>query len=451
MKSSFFAKQALLQTGWASDVRFEVTAGTISKLEVNSHQQDAHLLNGPVIPTIPNLHSHAFQRVMAGLAEVFTSHNDSFWSWRDLMYRIVGNLDPDQVRVIASFLYIEMLKAGYSQVGEFHYLFHDQDGNTYQNQTEMAEQLLEAANISGIGITFLPALYSYSGFGEQAANHGQRRFINSTEQYLNHHQQLKQTLGESNKHNLGFCFHSLRAVSETQIKEVLDNAATDDVVHIHIAEQQKEVNDCLNWSGSRPVEWLNNHIGLDHRWCLVHATHLTDNEINMITGPKAVAGLCPTTEANLGDGIFEGVKFSQQAGCWGIGSDSHVTLSVSEELRTLEYSQRFRDQQRNRLHSPDHSNIGDYLFHGALQGGNQACGINIGLTKGCRADFMTLDTNNPMVTGTDSSQLLNRWIFACQENLVSDVFVAGEQKITAGQHLQEQEINHHFVELIKSI
>lgn len=451
MKSTFFAERALLDSGWSNNVRFEVTDGNISKLETNSNGDNASLLSGPVLPTMPNLHSHAFQRVMAGLAEVFTSYDDSFWSWRDLMYRIVGSLNPDQVRIIASYLYVEMLKTGYSQVGEFHYLFHDRDGSPYQNRTEIAEQILAAAETSGIGVTFLPALYSYSGFGEQAANQGQRRFINTTEQYLNHHQQLAALLSSNDKHNLGFCFHSLRAVSETQIRDVLKTATADDVIHIHIAEQQKEVNDCLEWSGYRPVEWLSKQIGLDQRWCLVHATHLNDAEIEIITQANAVAGLCPTTEANLGDGIFEGVKFSQQNGIWGVGSDSHVTLSISEELRALEYSQRLRDQQRNRLHNDQYSNIGDYLFHSALQGGNQACGVNIGLAEGCRADFMALDNNNPMIAGTESDQLLNRWVFACKDNLVSDVYVAGEQKITAGQHQKEQAINKEFLKLIKEL
>ena len=452
----YFAEQALLADGWAQNVRLEVLNGRVHAITKNAIANDAQaegavLLSGPTLPTIANLHSHAFQRIMAGMAEVSLNPNDSFWSWRDLMYKVVRTLSPDDVRIIATQLYIDMLKAGYTQVGEFHYLHHAQDGQAYSSINEMANQLIEAANSAGLGITLLPVLYSHSGFGAQPANAGQARFINSTADYLTLHQACATSLAQQDLHQLGVCFHSLRAVTEPQIREVL--AATDSSmpIHIHIAEQQKEVKDCLAWSGQRPVEWLHNTIGLDARWCLIHATHLTPAELTAIAQSQAVAGLCPTTEANLGDGIFPAVDYQQQAGRWGIGSDSHVSLSIVEELRTLEYGQRLRDQQRNRLHSPNQSHVGDYLFEQARLGGNQACQVQLGLAIGDRADFMVLDNSHPFIAASQPQDILNRWLFACNENLVKDVYVAGKPVIENFHHPLEESSRQQFTQLIKRV
>ncbi|HEY5716654.1 MAG TPA: formimidoylglutamate deiminase, partial [Psychromonas sp.] len=313
----YFAEQALLPQGWGKNVRIEVLDGVILKITENAQADDAIRLSGPTLPTMANLHSHAFQRAMAGMAEVSLNPNDSFWSWRELMYKMVQKLTPDDLRIIATQLYIDMLKAGYSQVAEFNYLHHQQNGQAYAQLNEMAQQLMQAADAAGLGLTLLPVLYSHSGFAGQAPNAGQRRFINTTEQYLALHQACEKILSENKLHQLGLCFHSLRAVTPRQIKEVMAATSAQLPIHIHIAEQQKEVQDCLAWSGQRPVQWLANEIGLDERWCLVHATHLSNDEVLSIADSRAVAGLCPTTEANLGDGIFPAVDFIQAQGRWG--------------------------------------------------------------------------------------------------------------------------------------
>jgi len=461
----YFAEKALLSgtnkedgtLGWASNVLLEVQDGKFHSIQTNCLKQNvaykqAIKLSGPVLPTLPNVHSHAFQRIMAGMAEVSLNPNDSFWSWRELMYKVVQKLTPDDTRIIATQLYIDMLKAGYTQVGEFHYLHHNQTGQPYNNIAEMSHQLIEAANNSGIGLTLLPALYSYSGFGGQTPNAGQSRFINSTDRYLNLQKACEQELKNHHyRHKLGICFHSLRAVTKTQIEEVLQSLDIQQKVHIHIAEQQKEIQDCLHWSKQRPVEWLYNQIGLDSRWCLVHATHLDESELQSIAKSKAVVGLCPTTEANLGDGIFPAVDFEKANGYWGIGSDSHVSLSIVEELRTLEYGQRLRDQQRNRLYRPTQNSIGNNLFQQALIGGNQACDVSLGLKVGHRADFMVLDHSHPFIMASPPKDIMNRWLFACNDNLVRDVFVAGKHVINNFFHEQEQQSRLAFTQTIKKV
>ncbi len=448
---TYFAELAWLSSGWARNVTLKVCGGVIHSVTPDSlYQEGAVRLTGPVLPTIANLHSHAFQRVMAGMAEVNLNPNDSFWSWRDLMYKVVQKLTPDDARVIAKKLYIDMLKAGYSQVGEFHYLHHDVGGHAYGQVTEMAQQLVTAGDEAGIGVTLLPVLYSHSGFGGQAPNGGQARFIHSTDSYLALHQASETMLSGSDRHKLGICFHSLRATTQDQIEQVLGTLDPQKVVHIHIAEQQKEVQDCLAWSGQRPVEWLHNHIGLDSRWCLVHATHLTYEELKAIAGSKAVAGLCPTTEANLGDGIFPGVDFENLGGVWGVGSDSHVSISLVEELRTFEYGQRLRDQQRNRLYRGDQTSVGDNLFQQALLGGNQACDVALGLAAGNRADFMVLG-EHPFLQLEQPQDVLNRWLFATNENLVKDVFVAGQQVIKDFRHKSDEQSSREFAQVIKKV
>lgn len=451
----YFAEQALFPQGWKTNVRIEVEHGLIQSLSSDASSEGATRLSGPTLPSLANLHSHAFQRAMAGMAEVSLNPNDSFWSWRDLMYKMVHKLTPDDVRIIATQLYIDMLKAGYTQVAEFNYLHHDPKGQTYSQLNEMGLQLAQAADQAGLGITLLPVLYSHSGFGGQAPNEGQARFINSTEQYLALHQASQASLAGHKLHKMGVCFHSLRAVTQGQIQDVmgaLDKAPNKAMpIHIHIAEQQKEVRDSVAFSGQRPVQWLANEIGLDERWCLVHATHLDQNEVTAIAKSGAVAGLCPTTEANLGDGIFPGVDFIAQGGRWGIGSDSHVSLSLVEELRTLEYSQRFRDEQRNRLYTEGEHHVGDYLFQAARQGGNQACQVSLGLEVGNRADFMVLDNRHPFIAASKNEDLLNRWLFATNENLIRHVYVAGNQVINDFKHQTEAQSNLEFTALLKRL
>ncbi len=447
----FFAPRALLADGWHEDVLITTDAsGQIAELTPNSTPGSATHLAGPVIPAIANLHSHAFQRAMAGLAEVAGDPQDSFWTWRDLMYRMVQRLSPEQVGDIATHLYIDMLKGGYSQVAEFHYLHHDAQGKPYADDA-MLLNLIAAAETAGIGQTLLPVLYSYSGFGSQPASDGQRRFIQQTEAYLQQKQRVAQWSANKPLLNHGICFHSLRAVSEAQMREVLAAGAADVPVHIHVAEQEKEVNDSLAWSGERPVAWLYNRFEVDQRWCLIHATHLDDREIQRMAASGAIAGLCPTTEANLGDGIFPAVEYIAQGGRWGIGSDSHVSLSAQEELRWLEYGQRLRDRRRNRITLPHQPSVGDLLWLQAAQGGAQACAINTGeLAVGKRADWLVLE-NDAFLRSVNSASLLNRWLFGGTQSQIRDVFVAGNQVISEGHHPAEEAAAARFAQAMSAL
>lgn len=449
---AYFASRALLPTGWAHNVRLEVDAhGQLVQVTPNADPDGCLRLHGDVVPGMPNLHSHAFQRAMAGLAEVAGNPQDSFWTWRDLMYRLVQRLTPEQVGVIARQLYIEMLKGGYTQVAEFHYLHHTPEGKAYADRGEMTGRLSEAALQAGIGMTLLPVLYSYAGFGAQPAQAGQRRFIQSAESYLEQQQVIARQLAGQPLQNQGLCFHSLRAVELGQMPQIL--AASDQAlpVHIHIAEQQKEVNDCLAWSGQRPVAWLYEHLPVDSRWCLVHATHLDREELEQLARSKAVAGLCPTTEANLGDGIFPGDSYLHHQGRWGIGSDSHVSLNVVEELRWFEYGQRLRDQRRNRLTTPEQPAVADVLYQQALRGGAQACGTAIGkLAVGYRADWLVLDGDDPYLASAPDASILNRWLFAGGKEQIRDVFVAGRQVIEQGRHALQQQSSAEFLQVLKT-
>ncbi|QHF42565.1 formimidoylglutamate deiminase [Pseudomonas sp. S35] len=451
--SAFFAERALLPNGWANDVRLEVSAdGLLTQVTANASAEGAERLKGPVLAGMPNLHSHAFQRAMAGLAEVAGNPNDSFWTWRELMYRMVGKISPEQLQVIARQLYIEMLKAGYTSVAEFHYVHHDVSGLPYADPTQLSRQISLAAASSGIGLTLLPVLYTHSGFGGQAPNEGQRRFINSTEHYLKLQADLKPILAAQPAQQLGLCFHSLRAVTPQQINQVL--AASDKAcpVHIHIAEQQKEVDDCLAWSGKRPLQWLYDNVDVDERWCLVHATHADPDEVTRMAKSRAIAGLCLTTEANLGDGIFPAVDFLAQGGRMGIGSDSHVSLSVVEELRWLEYGQRLRDQRRNRLYRSDQPMVGRTLFDAALDGGAQALGQPIGrLEAGKRADWIVLDGNDPYLATATEDAILNRWLFAGGDRQVRDVLVNGKWVVRDGRHAGEEDSSRAFTQVLRDL
>ncbi|MBF8733319.1 formimidoylglutamate deiminase [Pseudomonas guariconensis] len=450
---AFFAERALLPTGWASNVRLEVAEdGRLTHVEADASAEGAERLGGPLLPGMPNLHSHAFQRAMAGLAEVAGNPNDSFWTWRDLMYRLVGRITPEQVQVIARQLYIEMLKAGYTSVAEFHYVHHDHNGHAYADPAELSLRISAAAADTGIGLTLLPVLYSHAGFGGQVPSEGQRRFINSSEQYLRLQERLAPHLAAQPAQRLGLCFHSLRAVTPQQIAEVL--AAGDQAcpVHIHIAEQQKEVDDCLAWSGRRPLQWLYENVEVDARWCLVHATHAEADEVSAMARSRAVAGLCLTTEANLGDGIFPAVDFMAQGGRMGIGSDSHVSLSVVEELRWLEYGQRLRDQRRNRLYRGDQPMVGRTLYDAALVGGAQAMGQAVGeLAVGKRADWLVLDGQDPYLATASGDGILNRWLFAGGDRQVRDVMVNGQWVVRQGRHAQEQASARAFMEVLRQL
>src|ERR1700733_11798855 len=365
---ALFADYAYLPDGWRRNVLLEWDAsGTLTHFPADTGAPIAGVAHaaGPVLPGMPSLHSHAFQRAMAGLTEYRANATDNFWSWRDLMYRFAAKISPQGLAAVAQWLYIEMLKAGYTSVCEFHYVHHAPDGSRYANPPELAERVVGAAKASGIGMTMLPVLYQYSGFGALAPRDDQRRFINTPESLLDLLGKLRDARPESTALRYGVAPHSLRAVSEQSLRTLLDGLDTDlpgAPVHIHIAEQTAEVDACLETEGARPVQWLLDRFHVDARWCLVHATHVDANETLALARSGAVAGLCLTTEANLGDGIFPAQEYLDAQGRIGVGSDSHIGVDWRAELRLLEYGQRLSRRQRNVLASADATRVADRLY-----------------------------------------------------------------------------------------
>lgn len=447
---SVHAESALLPTGWATQVQIDIDAnGLIKAVKPNAGTK----AKGCLLPGIANLHSHAHQRAMAGFSErASPQQQDNFWTWRDTMYRFVAAIEPPHLYAIAAQLYVEMLKAGYTHLAEFQYLHHQRGGRPYDTNAEMSLQTLAAATSVGIGITNLPVLYQYGGFGKQALNQQQKRFANNIESYLDILNQLIKASEDKPNAHTGLAAHSLRAVDIRSFKNVLEISPIDMPVHIHIAEQQQEVDDCLSVHGMSPVEYLLQHFDVDSRWCLVHATHMNTLENLSLAQSGAVAGLCPTTEANLGDGLFNAVDYLAQHGRIGIGSDSHISVSPVEELRWLEYGQRLTHQQRNVISDAPQRSTGRTLFELATQGGAQACGYQGGaIAVGNRADFIVLDTNDPLLCERQGDTIIDSWIFSGNRNAVCDVYVGGERVIQDGQHARQTEIQQAFQSTIKEL
>jgi len=327
---------ALLPSGWANDVQVVVAAGAIAAVTPGVAPAAGDERHAIALPGLASLHSHAFQRGMAGLAELRGDSTDTFWTWRETMYRFALAMTPDDVAAVATLLYVEMLERGFTRVGEFHYLHHDPDGSPYTDLAEMAARIAQAAEASGIALTLLPSFYAHSSFGGAAPHAGQRRFICSVDQFAELMTASRKTIANLPDATIGIAPHSLRAVTPDELRAIMP-LADGGPVHIHAAEQVKEVEDCLAWSGRRPVQWLLEHAPVDRRWCLIHATHTTDAEIAAFAGTGAVAGLCPITEASLGDGIFPAREFLDAGGTFGVGTDSNVLVGIADELRQLEY------------------------------------------------------------------------------------------------------------------
>ena len=442
--SSLFAAHALLPTGWARDVLLTWdAAGRLTAVTSDaSAPAGVAVAPGPVTPGTPNLHSHAFQRAIAGLTEYRGAAQDSFWSWRTLMYRFALKLTPAQLEAIAFGLYVEMLEAGYTSVCEFHYVHHDADGRPYADDAELALAVLRAAQRAGIGLTLLPVLYQTSGFGSQAPSEGQRRFIRSTDSMLRLLERL-QPLCAAQGARLGLAPHSLRAVPPEGLREALAGLDAIDAtapIHIHIAEQTQEVDDCIAWSGQRPVAWLLDHAPVDGRWCLVHATHMDPDEYRRAAASGAVAGLCPSTEANLGDGIFDLSAWRAAGGVWGVGSDSHVCVNAAEELMLLEYSQRLATRQRNVTADVAQPQVATAMGLAAVRGGAQAAGRPIaGLAVGQQADFVVLDAAHASLAGLAAPEMLAGHVFAShRSSAVQSVYVGGRAVVRDGQHGQRR-------------
>ncbi|NUS38345.1 MAG: formimidoylglutamate deiminase [Lysobacter sp.] len=392
-----------------------------------------------IVPGIPNLHSHAFQRAMAGLAERQTNPEDSFWTWRETMYRFAARFDPDTLHAVASQLYAEMLEAGYSTVCEFHYLHHAPDGTPYADPAAMSRALMQAARDTGIRLTLLPVLYMTGGFDGRALGERQRRFGHDVDAYLRLFDLLH--AGQGDTLRVGCAFHSLRAVPAEAMQAVLAALPADAPLHIHIAEQVGEVQDCLALRGARPVEWLLANAPVDARWTLVHATHLTDAETVGIARSGATVAICPTTEANLGDGLFPLHAYLDAGGAFGIGSDSQISVSPVEELRWLEYGQRLATRHRNIAVRADSTSVGETLLRGTLASGAHASGFAIGtLAPDACADRIVLDADAPQFAGMQPGDAVDRWIFSGNRNLVREVHVDGERVVAEGRHRDRERI-----------
>jgi len=445
-----FAREALLPGGWARDVLLAWDAsGVLATVESGvAAPAGVPQAAGPVLPGMVNLHSHAFQRGFAGLTEHRTGSDDSFWSWRTLMYRFALRLSPDALEAIATQVYIEMLRAGYTSVCEFHYVHHDPQGQPYADPAEMSLRLLRAASRAGIGITLLPVLYQTAGFGAKPALPEQRRFLLGTDAMLALLQRLSGACSGGDA-RLGLAPHSLRAVPPEALAQAVAGLHAMDPqapVHIHIAEQQREVDECLASTGTRPVDWLFDHAEVDARWCLVHATHMDWDERRRLAHSGAVAGICPTTEANLGDGVFDAPPYLSQGGVWGIGSDSHASVSVAEELRLFEYGQRLALQRRNVLASEAHPQVADRLYLEAVAGGARAAGRAVaGLVLGQRADFTVLDGAHPALAGLSGAQALAAHVFANHgHETLAEVRTAGRSRVQHGCHPLQAEAGQAF-------
>lgn len=453
--TSLHAQRALLPDGWARQVRVLIDgAGRISDVQtgVDPGADDVSLGERVLLPALCNLHSHTFQRAMAGMAEYRSAGRDSFWTWRELMYRLVRRLSPEQIEAIAALAFMEMLESGYAAVGEFHYIHHRAGGHPYERITETSERIFAAVRDTGIGLTHLPVLYSYGGAGEQALKAGQIRFANDLDSYATLVQEARAVARKELAADacVGIAPHSLRATAPPQIKAVA-RAFRGASVHIHIAEQPAEVEEISAWLGARPVAWLLDNLAVDNRWCLVHATHMTAEETRALARRGAVAGLCPITESNLGDGIFNGPGFINAGGRIGIGSDSNVRIALAEELRTLEYSQRLRDNARNVLVGAEGS-VGDALYRRCLAGGAQALGRESGaLRAGLFADLVALDGTALAFHGLRDDQLLDAWIFAGDDRLVSDVWSAGRHCVSAGRHHERERIVARYRQATRSL
>ncbi|MCX7892650.1 MAG: formimidoylglutamate deiminase [Burkholderiales bacterium] len=443
------APVAMLPDAWASDVLVEIDdGGVIASVTPGVPRGEAEDAGGPLVPGMPNLHSHAFQRAMAGLAERMGSPEDSFWTWREVMYRFLARLDPDDCHAIASQLYVEMLREGYTAVAEFHYLHRDPAGRRYADPAEMSLAHVRAAREAGIAITHLASLYAHGGFGGAPLAPGQRRFATAPADVLEIVRRVRAEHRADPDVRAGVAPHSLRAVSPPLLAELLDGlaeAAPTAPVHIHAAEQVKEVEDCLAWSGRRPVEWLLDNAPVDERWCLVHCTHMTREETRRLAASGAVAGLCPTTEGNLGDGIFPFPAFFAADGHFGIGGDSHVSRSPVEELRWLEYVQRLQHRRRNLAASPARPSVGATLWRRALDGGCRALARPAGaIAPGARADLVVLDGEHPDLEGRRDDAILDTLVFSGSERLVRHVAVSGRWVIRDRRHEREHAIADRY-------
>ncbi|MDY0064889.1 MAG: formimidoylglutamate deiminase [Steroidobacteraceae bacterium] len=453
LQSRYRFPAAWLAEGWRRNVVISVDpSGDIVDVAADDVGSTARMVNGAAIPGMPNAHSHAFQRAMAGLAERRGSSQDSFWSWRETMYRIAACMTPELLNAVAAQLYADMLKAGYTSVCEFHYLHHRPDGRPYENPAVMCEALIDAAGVAGIGLTLLPTLYQTSDFGGAAPTERQRQFVMGAEDYLRVVESAR-AAAQRIQAEVGLALHSLRAVPAAAMTEVLATAGDQSrVIHIHIAEQEREVVAAQAHLGRRPIEWLLENAAVDQRWCLVHATHVTNQELEGMAQRGAVVALCPTTEGNLGDGLFPTRRWLDLGGAFAIGSDSHVCLSPVEELRWLEYQARLEQRRRNVLASESEPSTGALLWKGAAEAGAAVSGRRSGvLEAGARADIVVLDVNAPLFAGRRDEAIIDTFVFAGGPDVVRDVMVGGRWLVQDGKHYAETAVSAGYRRAVAKI
>ena len=447
-----FAKKALLPNGWSNNVIIEIDqSGLISNVTENdNHKVDADLNEEIILPAMNNLHSHSFQRAMAGLTEARSPQgNDNFWSWRNLMYQFLDVLTPEEIFSITLFSQMEMLQSGYVGVGEFHYLHNQIGGTKYDNIAELSEKVLEASEESGMSICLLPVVYERGGCDNRELEGCQLRFHNNIDTFEELYNQIKVFLSKNENFSLGVAAHSLRAVKNETLNKIID--LTNGPIHIHAAEQVKEVEEIKSFYKMPPVEFLIENFDINKRWCLIHCTQMSELETELLSKSGAVAGLCPVTEANLGDGIFNGFRYNEQKGLYGIGTDSNINISLTEELKTFEYSQRLLNKKRAVI-SNQKKSTGRKLFDDCLEGGARALQINNGkIQKGFNADLISLPNTNNELDGLEDDKILDYWIFASRENDVQKLWNKGKCLVENGKHLNFDDIQSNYRKTIKNL
>lgn len=453
---SFFFKHLLQRDGWKSNVRIDIDGqGKIISLTENGESNNAEIIEGFALPGFQNAHSHAFQYAMAGLAEVHdvTQTSDDFWSWREAMYKLALQVTPDQMEAIATMLYSEMVRHGYTNVAEFHYVHHQKNGEPYPNIAEMGSRMIAAAKTAGINITLVPIFYQKGGFG-QAPNDRQRRFISKDiATYLKLLEASKEACKAYEGANIGIGIHSMRGVEPKDIAEIAKNGPQDIPFHIHVSEQLKEIEDSIVYLGKRPVEWLLENVKMNNRFHLVHATHLTDDETKGIAKSGANVVICPTTEGNLGDGLFPLKNFQNAGGKWSIGTDSHIGINPLEELRVLDYGQRLISHQRNSFTSSNQGDSGMVAIEMATLAGRKAMN-NFSETYfgiGDQLNVAILNQNAPLLATSSIKKLTSSIVYTADVSHQWGTIINGQLVASSGKHHSQDLITQNFIKTINEL
>lgn len=451
-RQTVYADQMLTPSGWRRHAHVAIGADGVIEM-LGSGCPDGAVHTDILLPAPGNAHAHSFQRAMAGLTENRGpgGRSDDFWGWRETMYRFLDRLTPEDIGIIAAQVQMETLEAGYAAIGEFHYLHHQADGSTYANPLETTNRLLESAEETGVGYTHLPVLYMQGGLDGRPLEAGQRRFGLTPERFSEFFDSIRAQMNRRPADfRLGAAAHSVRAVSPEGLALIAE-CANDAPLHIHIAEQTAEVDEAVFILGARPVEWLLDHADVDESWCLIHATHMSAHEIRSLAATRSVVAVCPITEANLGDGVFSAGDFVSAGGRIAIGSDSNIRVALAEEVRLLEYSQRLSKRKRTVLSDDTHS-CGRYIYERVVSGGAQALGRNAGrIETGAIADLVALNGDSLALAGLTGDRVLDAWLFAGDDSLVSDVWAAGRHVVKKGKHVRRDEIAERYAKVVRRL